>query len=219
LLDAGEGDPALDANNWAIVWAGDISPSGGYNQVRIVGSRDAALLYVQSMTPRTDGGFGLNVNGRDLSGTLRDGSGWQWGGTGIGGRGYGAYRAVPWAALGGKPQTGDVWPLTLTAADGSTWAGALHWGAPDYAGRTGTGLLTVPVVADASLGGGTDCGWDNDPLTGRTGSFFERWGNESLGAYGSNLVNLGSIIYTIASHCDHSTLRLKFLNFFQFIFR
>ncbi len=30
LLDAPDGDPQLDANNWAILWAGKISPSGGY---------------------------------------------------------------------------------------------------------------------------------------------------------------------------------------------
>ena len=27
------GDPALDANNWAIVWGGNMSPSGGYGQL------------------------------------------------------------------------------------------------------------------------------------------------------------------------------------------
>jgi hypothetical protein len=53
LLDAPEGDPLLDANNWAIVWAGKISPSGGYGQLRLVGSRDSLLLYAQSMTPQT----------------------------------------------------------------------------------------------------------------------------------------------------------------------
>jgi hypothetical protein len=123
LLDAPEGDPQLDANNWAILWAGKISPSGGYGQLRVVGSRDSLLLYAQSMTPQTTGGFGLSVNGRSFDGRLRDGSGWQWGGTGIGWRGFGAYRAIPWAQLGGRPQPGDVWPLTFRALDGGAMGG------------------------------------------------------------------------------------------------
>ena len=152
LLDAPEGDPLLDANNWAIVWAGDVSPSGGYGQLRLVGSRDSLLLYGQVMTQATNGGFSLSINGRAFDAT-RGGSGWQWGGTGIGWRGFAGYRAIPWAQLGGKPVAGDVWPLTFRALDGFTWAGTVRFGVPDYAGSEGGAVLTVPVVADASLGG------------------------------------------------------------------
>jgi hypothetical protein len=197
LLDAPEGDPQLDANNWAILWAGKISPSGGYGQLRVVGSRDSLLLYAQSMTPQTTGGFGLSVNGRSFDGRLRDGSGWQWGGTGIGWRGFGAYRAIPWAQLGGRPQPGDVWPLTFTAHGGESWAGTVRFGEPDYAGAMGTHTLTVPLVADASLGGGTDCAWDDDPLRvpQLSPDWFRDWGSVSRGAWGDGMINLGDITY------------------------
>jgi hypothetical protein len=194
--DAVAGDARLDANNAAIVWAGDISPDGGYTQLRIMGRGDGVSLYVQNMTPQAGGTFTVSLGNATFGGTLNAADGWQYEGTGIGARGWAAWRLVPWAALGGMPLVGDVWPLTLTAHDGAQWDGVIRWGAPAYAGTvSGAQVVTVPVTADASLGGGTDCGYDNDPNVGRDASFFDDWGSESLGAYGSEFVNLGAIGY------------------------
>jgi hypothetical protein len=189
------GDEGFNANNWGIVWAGDISPAGGYSQARIIGGDSGVLVYVQNMTPNAGGTFGLNLNGRAFPGTLRDGSGWEYGGTGIGWRGWSASRLIPWAELGGKPQPGDVWPLVLTSVGGEQWVGVLHWGLPEYAGQTGTHTVTVPVVRDASLGGGTDCGNDDDPNNRLSPTWFADWGGLSRGMWGSGTINLGQITY------------------------
>ena len=66
LLNVPAGDPALDANNRAILWAGDISPAGGYTQVRLVGRADGLSIYAQQMVPALTGGqFALSINGRN----------------------------------------------------------------------------------------------------------------------------------------------------------
>jgi hypothetical protein len=195
LPDATSGDEGFNANNWGIVWAGDISPAGGYSQARMIGGDTGMLVYVQNMTPNASGTFGLNINGRAFPGTLRDASGWEYGGTGIGWRGWSASRLIPWAELGGKPQPGDVWPLVSTSVGGEQWAGVLHWGLPDYAGLPGTYTVTVPVVRDASLGGGTDCGNDDDPNNRLSPTWFADWGGLSRGMWGSGTINLGQITY------------------------
>ena len=199
LTDAPAGDAALDANNRAILWAGDISPDGGYTQVRLIGTAAGLSVYVQQMTPTLTGAlFTLGVNGRTYTVTPST-AGWtlanRCGADGC--RGWTATRVIPWADLGGKPNEGDAWPLSLSV-EGDAWAGALHWGLPDYAGRSvaGARVQSVQLSADASIGGGTDCGADDDPNSGRVSSFFAEWGSNNVGISGSKLVSLGSIPYT-----------------------
>jgi hypothetical protein len=172
LLDAISGDTRLDANNWGIVWAGDISPAGGYSQARLIGRSDGAMIYIQNMVPALAGKFGLSLNGYSLDASYNAPA---WDIANRGDRGWTAYRLVPWSQLGGQPQAGDEWPLKLTAIDGSTWNGLLHWGLPDYAGRNvdGAQVVTVPLSGDAMTGGGTNCGSDDYP------DYFPTWGSRN----------------------------------------
>lgn len=200
LMDVAPGDPALDANQWAILWFGDVSPDGDYVQVRLVGASTHMLAYIQVMRPEAAGQVVMSINGRSLPVTYRSTPGWEFGdrcgGTPGSCRGWSAYRAIPWSEVGGRPAAGDVWDLSASAY-GDGWAGALRWGLPDYAGRTAAGAQTVRTLltADAMLGGGTDCGGDDDPSGGRSTSFFERWGTENLGYLGGVLRPLGASPY------------------------
>ena len=173
LLDATADDPRLDANNRAIVWAGDISPDGGYTQLRLVGRADGVSLYAQVMTPRPGGTITVTIGNRTLPATYGARDGWTYVGTGVGSRGWSATAFLPWGQFGGAPQPGDVWPLALTALDGDTWQGVIRWGAPPYAGAAGTYTVTVPVAQDATLGGSTDCGAYDWP------DYFPTWGSRS----------------------------------------
>jgi hypothetical protein len=177
LLPVASGDPALDANNWAIVWAGNVSPGGDYAQCRMVGAVDGARVYCQMWTPTAAGdSVALNMGGRALDVAHDMPSGWQvgqrCGGTdGTGCRGWTTYAFLPWGQFGKAPANGDVWPMTLTY-HGAIWAGAIRWGLPDYAGRTvdGAQVVTATLSADAMLGGGTDCGAPSYP------EYFPIWG-------------------------------------------
>lgn len=200
LFGVPPGDPALDANGWAIVWFGDISPDGGYTQMRMVGTDTHLIVYSQVMRPDAAGEIRMQLNGRNFPITYRSTPGWTFNercGAAAGScRGWTAYREIPWAELGGRPADGDEWPLSLSAY-GSGWEGTLHWGLPDYAGRDAAGVqtLTLPLSADAMLGGGTDCGLDDDPNVGRSQSFFDFWGDQNLGYLGADLMGLGSLPY------------------------
>ncbi len=175
LIDAVTGDPALDANNWSIVALGSISPSGPYAQLRLAGASDGLRAYVQVMQPAVTGPVALLLNGQTFTVTYPSTIGWT---VGVrGGRGWSASAIVPWERVGGKPSAGAVWPLSVSVG-GRTWAGALHWGLPDYAGRGGQGaqVLTVPLTADSVVGGGTDCGDVAYP------DYFPTWGTLNWGA-------------------------------------
>lgn len=173
LLDAGEGDSRLDANNWGIVWAGDISPAGGYSQARLIGRSDGLMIYVQNMVPGLAGSFGMSLNGRTMDASYNAAPAWDI--ANRGNRGWTAYRLVPWSVLGGQPQAGDEWPLHFTAVDGAAWQGTLHWGLPDYAGRSvdGAQVVTVGLSGDAMTGGGTNCGSDDWP------AYYPTWGSRN----------------------------------------
>lgn len=183
LIDAVTGDPALDANNWAIVWAGDMSPSGGYGQLRLAGATDGLRAYVQSMQPDPTGPVRVVLNGQTFNIAYPSTIGWT---VGIrGDRGWSASAIVPWDKVGGKPAAGDVWPLSVQFGSG-TWTGIVRWGLPDYAGRSAAGaqVLTLPLTADSTVGGGTDCGAPAYP------DYFSGWGN----------LNWGSSPYAIAQN-------------------
>jgi hypothetical protein len=207
LLDASPGDDRLNANNRAIIWVGDISPAGGYSQARLIGRDEGLSVYVQAMTPLAGGAFALTVNGRTYPGTYGAADGWDYGGTGVGWRGWGASRLIPWAELGGAPQPGDAWALTLKSVGGGQWTGTLHWGLPDYSGREGTHTVTVPLLRDASLGGGTDCAHDDDPLRvpQLSPDWFRDWGGVSRGAWGEGTISLGAIPYASVQNQWYTT--------------
>ena len=168
----------MDANNWAIISVGRISPDGGYMQARLVGLRAGLRVYVQMMTPRAAGGFAIQVGAWTQTVTYKTTAGWSFGercgATGC--RGWTASALIPWADLGGLPAAGDVWPLTLQGAGGA-WAGSLRWGLPDYAGTGATGatVLSAPLSADSMVGGGTDCGAPDHP------DYFPTWGSRNWG--------------------------------------
>ena len=128
------------------------------------------MVYVQNMVPGMAGTFGLSLNGYTADAAYNANPAWEFANRGD--RGWTAYRLIPWQVLGGTPQAGDVWPLRLTAVDGSTWAGGLHWGLPDYAGRdvAGAHVVTVPLAGDVMTGGGTNCGSDDYP------DYYPTWG-------------------------------------------
>ena len=39
-----------------VIWAGDVSPDGGYSQLRMVGDSAGVQLYAQAFTPQASGG-------------------------------------------------------------------------------------------------------------------------------------------------------------------
>ncbi len=155
---------------------------------------DGLRVYIQVMQPTASGTVQFDVAGRTYAITYGSPSAWQF--AYRQNRGWTATRAIPWDELGGRPDSGVTWPLQI-AYSGAAWTGTLRWGLPDYAGRdvAGASVLALPVTADAGLGGGTDCGADDDPNNGRVGSFFDAWGSDNSGYFGSNVVSLGAIPY------------------------
>jgi len=184
LLDGAAGSAQYDANYWAILWMGEVSPDGGYVQLRLIGGPDGMQAYIQAIAPAAAGEVLLSLNGRSLPVAYRTSAGWSFGER-CGGsppwscRGWSAERRIPWSELGGKPAVGVEWPLVMSAY-GSEWRGVLHWGLPDYAGANvaGAKVLTIPLSSDAMLGGGTDCGSPDYP------HYFPTWGARNWGASG-----------------------------------
>jgi hypothetical protein len=181
LLDVVSGDPALDANNRAIVWAGDIADDGDYFQLRLVGSNSGLHLYSQQMRryPQAGEQVSVTVNGRTFTTAYKQPGAWsQSERCGDGEcRGWSGSVVIPWADLGGPPALGDTWALTVRHL-GAEWAGAMAWGEPDYAGALPDGavVLSLPLSADATLGGSTDCGDWAWP------AYFPTWGDVNLEA-------------------------------------
>ena len=153
----------LDANQYSVIWLGSISPAGGYTQVRLVASDDGVRTYVQVMTPTVTAGqtVGVTLGSLNMPAVWGAANGWQLASrcTGTACMGWTAYRFAPWGQFGKTPQRGDVWPLRVQV-DGATWAGAVRWGLPDYAGRTvaGVQVVTTTLSANAVTGGNNDCG-------------------------------------------------------------
>lgn len=104
MIEAAAGSPELDANNWSILWTGEMSPAGNYAQARLAGSTDGLRAYVQFMAPSLAGGrFTVTLRGRTYTITPSSAAGWTVGARcGSGGcRGWSASRVIPWAELGG----------------------------------------------------------------------------------------------------------------------
>jgi hypothetical protein len=196
LLDVGAGSPMLDANNRAIIWAGQVGANTVYFDARIVGARDGVRIRVQTIDQRVSSADTVTIilNGRAFQATWPVTSGWE-----IGERcgpshddcrGWTAQFVPPldWAALGGAPRSGEVWPLSIlvTGESGAsaTWVGSVRWGVPDYAGVQPTSDATRVTTTgiDAMLGGAFDCGAPAYP------DYFTKWG--ALNWAGSSQVNV-----------------------------
>ena len=181
LIDAPAGDPALDANHWAIISTGKVSPSGGYIQMRLAGIPDGVRVFVQVIMPDASGRFTLRIGERLQTVIYRMTAGWEFGercGAGLADcRGWTASILVPWSEFGSQPLQGAEWPLSLSA-NGGIWTGVLHWGLPDYAEQTAphTQTVALPLSADSTVGGGTDCGAP-DYL-----NYFTAWGERNWGS-------------------------------------
>jgi hypothetical protein len=182
LLDVVSGAPELDANNRAIVWGGQIADDGDYFQLRLVGSNSGLHLYSQQMRryPVAGEQVSVTVNGRTFSTAYKQPGTWtQTERCGDGEcRGWAGSIVIPWADLGGKPAQGDEWTLTARHM-GAEWAGVMQWGErAEYAGTLPDGavVLSLPLSADATLGGSTDCGANAWP------AYFPTWGDANLEA-------------------------------------
>jgi len=174
LLDVNPGDPALDANNRSSIWFGDMSPIGGYVQIRLVGSNTGMHTYIQVMRPEIAGQVLLGINGQSVPVTYNSSPGWTFGYRGN--RGWSAERVIPWSELGGRPAEGAQWSFGARAFN-DEWTGILNWGLPNYStiGATGSQIVTIPLTADAVIGGSTDCGSPDHP------DYFPTWGTRNWG--------------------------------------
>ena len=167
MLPVASGSPQLDANGRAIISFGNVSLNGAYTDLRLVGATDGLRLrlatYDQSVVP----GDAVTVTIGTQAFTA------AWGVPGLWAldnrcitvcRGWTAELRLSWADLGGVPVLGATLPLVVTSTDvdaGSAqavtahWVGTLRWGLPDYAAGnlTGANVLTLPLIADASVGG------------------------------------------------------------------
>ena len=192
LLDVPAGDSALDANNRSIISLGQVSPTDVYADVRLIGSQAGLHIRAQMMQQHPVKGdtIVIKANGYTFAATYPDSAnGWtveaRCDGTEC--RGWTATTTIPWTELGGKPSQGDAWPLVATVG-GHVWQGTLHWGLPDYAGRTvgGEVVVSLPLVADATLGGSTDCGDRYDYP-----DYFVGWGTRNYyGTYNATFTNV-----------------------------
>ena len=158
------GDPLLDANNRAIIWAGDIADDGAFFQLRLVGSNAGLHLYTQQMRRYPQAGERVTValNGKEFSTAYKQPGAWtQSERCGDGEcRGWSGSVVIPWAELGGMPNYSAVWTLSAKHLD-AEWTGAMYFATPArYEGALvpGAVVLSVPLSADATLGGSTDCG-------------------------------------------------------------
>jgi len=184
LLAVPAGDPALDANQWAMTWLGNVSSGDNYISVRLVGNTDGLRLRLQAIDRSLTSGDAVTVtlNGAQIA---------QWnieprGGNGLDDlRGWSASSGViPWATFGGMPTVGDAWPLTIQRTDADTgrattqadWQGSVKWGAPNYATQRTATYIDVPLTGDSMLGGGTDCGDRYD-----FPEYFPGWGMRNWG--------------------------------------
>ena len=207
LLAAAAGDAAYDANNWAVVWFGEVSSDdNNYGDLRLLGDVDGvtvrAQLYDLHATPGDV--LALDLNGHSwrvpYSGPAGEVESWEIGERCADGgcRGWSTDALIPWSELGGKPQEGDIWPLRVTFTDSdadstngqtdagegttqSAWppsgTGSLRWGLPDYAGRN----AAEARVLEVALSGDSMLGGGTDCASQDWPDYFPTWGNRNFG--------------------------------------
>ena len=174
---------------------------------------------------RGDGEYGEDVTatlrtvrGVPLAVTYPDTPGWTIGARCDGERcrGWSAETKLVWAEVGGEPARGDAWPVTMQFA-GRTWRGIWHWGLPDYAGHTGHAEVTVPVTADATLGGSIIALAPLDPIYPQN-RFLPGTENApfTIGSYGllSGRVGISGPDekWSVAAWCENCTNKYYWLN-------
>jgi hypothetical protein len=178
LTEALPGDPALNYNNYSVVWLGKVVDST-YTDVRLLGAADGLRVRLQFIDSQPTAADAITLKIGDWTRTVRYGDAGTAarGSDADGYRGWDATLIVPWADLGGRPADGTVLPMRIERG-GYQWAGDLHWGLPEYqvaaAGNVRT--LTAPIVADTMVGGGTDCGYPDWP------QYFPTWGTRNWGS-------------------------------------
>ena len=165
LTEALPGAPALNYNNYSVVWLGKVVDST-YTDVRLLGAADGLRVRLQFIDSQPTGADAITLNIGDWTRTVRYGDAGTAarGSDADGYRGWDATLTVPWADLGGRPADGTVLPMRIERG-GYTWQGDIHWGLPDYqvAAAGDVRTLTAPIVADTMVGGGTDCGAPDFP--------------------------------------------------------
>ena len=187
LLDVQRGDPALDANNWAFAWFGDITPpANNHVQLRLVGMQEGVLVYGQMIRQHPAVGEALRLSIGSYTteapyiGYVGSANGWEIGHRcGAGDcRGWTAETMIPWANLGGRPAPGQQVPFAAEYA-GAALAGNLHWGealaAPSS--EPATGVVVVPLLEDTVVGGDSVCGDPDWPTYHPTWGSTPRWGS------------------------------------------
>jgi hypothetical protein len=192
LLDVPAGDSALDANNRSVVSLGQVSPTDVYADVRLIGSLDGLHVRAQMVQqhPTKGDAVVMRLAGYTFMATYPDSAnGWtvDYRCTGTECRGWTATATIPWSELGGRPADGVEWPLTVQVG-AHAWSGTLHWGLPAYSGRTDGSetVVSLPLSADATLGGSTDCGDKYDYP-----DYFVGWGTRSYyGTYNATFTNV-----------------------------
>ena len=187
LLDVPRGDKALDANNWALTWFGDITPpANNHVQLRLVGMQEGLLVYAQMLRqhPAVGEALRLSIGGYTTEapylGYGGNANGWQIGHRcGAGDcRGWSASTLIPWPNLGGRPAPGQQVPFAAEYA-GASLAGMLHWGEALAAPSTepATGVVVVPLLEDTVIGGDSVCGDPDWPTYHPTWGSTPRWGS------------------------------------------
>lgn len=203
--------PLLDANSRAVVWAGKMSPIGGYGQLRLTSDTSGVYFYTQIMTPTLSSGGSFTLKIGNFLENVRHGSPARFTYssrcTGDACRGWGASGLIPWSEIG---PVGESVDFRFIVPNGEVF-GTLNFGLPDYLGSTivPDAVFTATLKQDAVVGGGTDCAADNDPnnnqdpVTGIAPDYdfwWKTWGSENVGFYGDKIINMGNFPWAIAQN-------------------
>jgi hypothetical protein len=194
MLQVYSGDPMLDYNNRTLIWGGTIQ-STGFPMLRLAGAYDGFRMTWQFADNQVGTGDQATLQIGSVYSTTApatgDPNGWEVGwrcGIDGGCRGWRAERrTTDWTFLGaGKTYTntlGTTYPYTVTYRDFDNGSftvqhiitGTLRFGLQDYSAKSVVGqvITTTVLSADASVGGGPDCGSDDYP------DFFPTWGSRN----------------------------------------
>jgi hypothetical protein len=204
------GDPMLDAGLRTMIYGGQVTTIGNYFTMRLVSADDGLRFRIQTFDQSITSGDGATIQlGSSYATTVTVNStsdawsdSFRCGTSTDECRAWAADMRETWANLGGQPITGTLTPITITVRDkdGTTVranhiiTGTVHWGYRDttYSGQNVAGqtVVTKTLKADATVGGGTDCG-DDDIAAG----YFNTWAAINQGFYGGERVPMGGMTY------------------------
>ena len=186
LVSGLAGSTDLDANNRAIVWAGEVSPNGSYFDARLLfnpeGLRIRWQAFDQNVVPGDVVTFTINGNvfAAPLSGNAQFTTGTRCTGP-LNCRGWDVTTSTPisYSQLAVAPSLGVTFPLSIDFTDvDSGTVNYTSWSGTGVVGDVATAPLPLgptvykeyPVTSDASIGGATDCGAPSYP------NYFPTWG-------------------------------------------